>query len=132
MTTRRKTTTPTLRITQVRSIIGNQERVKRVVTSGLGLGRIGQTVVLPDNSYTRGMIAKTAHIVRFEEVAASAHAAKPETAVPDAVDKLVDSVVAAPVKAPRKKKAVEAEGTEQPAQAPARASRARAAAKDEE
>ena len=132
MTTRRKTTTPTLRITQVRSIIGNQERVKRVVTSGLGLGRIGQTVVLPDNSYTRGMIAKTAHIVRFEEVAAPAHAAKPETAVPDAVDKLVESVVAAPVKAPRKKKAVEAEGTEQPAQAPARASRARAAAKDEE
>ncbi len=134
MTTRRKTTTPTLRVTQVRSIIGNQERVKRVVTRGLGLGRIGQTVVLPDNSYTRGMIAKTAHIVTFAEVAASAHAAKPDNAVPvpDSVDQLVEAVVAAPAKAPRKKKAVEGEGADKPAKASTRAPRARAAAKDEE
>ena len=70
MTTKRKASKPkaTLRITQVRSQICNQERVKRVLIDGLGLGRIGSSVVLPDNSYTRGMIAKVAHIVRFEEV----------------------------------------------------------------
>ena len=134
MTTRRKATTATLRITQVHSIIGNQERVKRVVTRGLGLGRIGQTVVLPDNSYTRGMIAKTAHIVTFEEVASPAHAAKPGPAVqvPDAVEKLVEAAVAVPAKAPRRKKAAEGEDAEKPAKPAARAPRAHAAAKDEE
>ena len=134
MTTRHKATAATLRITQVHSIIGNQERVKKVVTDGLGLGRIGRSVVLPDTSYTRGMIAKAAHIVTFEEVAAQAPAAKPAPAVrvPDAVDKLVESVVAAGDKAPRKKKAVEGDAADRPAKAPARAPRTRAAAKDEE
>ena len=59
----------TLKITQVRSRIGNQERVVRVLTDGLGLGRIGASVTLPDNPYTRGMVAKVAHIVRMEEIA---------------------------------------------------------------
>ncbi len=94
MTTRRKTNVPRLRITQVHSIIGNQERVKKVVTDGLGLGRIGQSVVLVDTSYTRGMIAKAAHIVRFEEVPAEAEPHKAEAAVPEAVEKLVEAAVA--------------------------------------
>ncbi len=135
MTARHKTTAVTLRITQVHSIIGNQERVKKVVTDGLGLGRIGRSVVLPDNSYTRGMIAKAAHIVAFEEVAAHAHAAKPAPAaveVPDAVDKLVDAALATAEKAPRKKKAVEAQAADTPAKAPTRAPRTRTAAKNEE
>ncbi len=135
MTTRRKTTAATLRITQVHSIIGNQERVKRVVTDGLGLGRIGGSVVLPDNPYTRGMIAKAAHIVTFEEMAAPAHAAKPVPSaveVPEAVDKLVDAAVATAEKAPRKKKAVEVEAAGKPAKTPTRAPRTRTAAKDEE
>ena len=68
MTTKRKTAKAALRITQVRSQICNQERVKRVLVDGLGLGRIGASVVLPDNGYTRGMVAKVAHIVRCEEV----------------------------------------------------------------
>jgi large subunit ribosomal protein L30 len=68
MTTKRKTASGMLKVVQVRSQIGNQERVVKVLTRGLGLGRIGSSVVLPDNSYTRGMIAKVAHIVRFEEV----------------------------------------------------------------
>jgi large subunit ribosomal protein L30 len=68
MTTKRKAPKAMLRITQVHSKIGNQERVKRVLTDGLGLNRIGSSVVLPDNPYTRGMIAKVAHIVSFEEV----------------------------------------------------------------
>jgi large subunit ribosomal protein L30 len=69
MTSKRKAAKGMLRITQVHSKIGNQERIKKVLTDGLGLGRIGSSVVLPDNPYTRGMIAKVAHIVRFEEVA---------------------------------------------------------------
>lgn len=68
MTTRKKTAAAKLRITQVRSQIGNQTRVKKVLTDGLGLGKIGSSVVLPDNSCTRGMIAKVAHIVKFEAV----------------------------------------------------------------
>jgi large subunit ribosomal protein L30 len=67
MTAKRKASKATLRITQVRSQICNQERIKRVLIDGLGLGRIGSSVVLPDNGYTRGMIAKVSHIVRFEE-----------------------------------------------------------------
>lgn len=60
-----------LRITQVRSRIGNQARVVRVLTDGLNLGRIGSAVELPDNPYTRGMVAKVAHIVKVEEIASS-------------------------------------------------------------
>ena len=78
MTTQRKAATASLRIVQVRSQIGNQERLKRVLTRGLGLGRIGSSVVLPDNPYTRGMIAKVSHIVSFEELAAEPHAARVE------------------------------------------------------
>jgi large subunit ribosomal protein L30 len=66
MTTRKKAVQAKLRIIQIASGIGNQERVKRVLRDGLGLRRIGSSVVLPDNGYTRGMIAKVAHIVRVE------------------------------------------------------------------
>ncbi len=61
-----------LRITQTRSRIGNQERVVKVLTRGLGLGRIGSSVVLPDNGYTRGMILRVAHMVRVEEIGGTA------------------------------------------------------------
>lgn len=68
MTPRRKTVQAMVRITQVRSKIGNQERIKKVLTDGLGLGKIGSSVVLPDNLYTRGMVAKVFHIVKMEPV----------------------------------------------------------------
>ena len=68
MTTRKKVIAGKLRITQVHSRIGNQERVKKVLTDGLGLRRIGASVILPDNGYTRGMIAKVSHIVAVEQV----------------------------------------------------------------
>ncbi len=71
MTPRKKHSEGKLRITQVRSRIGNQERIVRVLTDGLGLGRIGSSVELPDNPYTRGMVAKVAHIVRVEEIGAA-------------------------------------------------------------
>jgi large subunit ribosomal protein L30 len=123
----------------VHSIIGNQERVKRVVTDGLGLGRIGSSVVLPDNSYTRGMIAKTAHIVAFEELPAESHAGKADVAhvaVPEAVERLVEAVVAPVEKAPRRKKAAESGAEGKPPVADAkpatRVPRKRTTAKSEE
>lgn len=64
--------TKMLRITQIRSRIGNQERVVKVLTDGLGLGKIGASVVRPDNGYTRGMILRVAHMVRVEEVSGEA------------------------------------------------------------
>jgi large subunit ribosomal protein L30 len=70
MTTRKKQVQDKLRIIQVGSRIGNQERIVRVLTDGLGLGRIGSSVELPDNPYTRGMIAKVFHMVRVEELPA--------------------------------------------------------------
>lgn len=63
-----------LRITQIRSRISNQERVVKVLTDGLGLGRIGSSVVLLDNGYTRGMILRVAHMVRVDEVSGKAAA----------------------------------------------------------
>ncbi|MFI5143724.1 MAG: 50S ribosomal protein L30 [Thermoanaerobaculales bacterium] len=108
MTTRKKAARAQLKITQVRSIIGNQERVKRVVTDGLGLGRIGRSVLLPDNPYTRGMIAKAAHIVAFEELAVEAHPVKAGTMTSEAIE----AAVATPevkVRAPRKRTAAKSE-----------------------
>ncbi len=55
-----------LRITLLRSPIGNTERHKATVR-GLGLRRIRQTVVRPDNLAVRGMIFKIQHMVQVEE-----------------------------------------------------------------
>ena len=40
---------------------------QRATLVGLGLNRIGRTATLPDNSATRGMIAKVAHMVTVVE-----------------------------------------------------------------
>lgn len=64
MSARRQTQ---LRITQVRSQIGAQQRQRRVL-EGLGLGRIGRSVLRPDDPCIRGMVAKIPHLVRVEEV----------------------------------------------------------------
>jgi len=66
MSAKRKTSTKTLKITQVRSQIGCQKR-QRLVLAGLGLGRIGRTVTKPDDACIRGMVAKIPHLVRVEE-----------------------------------------------------------------
>jgi len=58
-----------LKITQVRSQIGYQARQRKVL-AGLGLGRIGKSVVRPDGPCTRGMVTKVAHLVAVEEVEA--------------------------------------------------------------
>ena len=56
-----------LRITLVRSPLGNTERHKATVRS-LGLRKLHQTVELADSPQLRGMVAKVAHMVRVEEI----------------------------------------------------------------
>jgi large subunit ribosomal protein L30 len=65
--TARKKKQQQIRITQVRSQIGAQERQKRVL-AGLGLRRIGQSVVRPDVPSIRGMVNKVPHLLSVEEV----------------------------------------------------------------
>ena len=57
---------PTLRITQVRSLIGQQEDQRATVRS-LGLRRIRHSVTQPDRPEIRGMIAKVSHLVEVAE-----------------------------------------------------------------
>jgi large subunit ribosomal protein L30 len=56
-----------LRITLVRSPLGNTLRHKATVRS-LGLRRMHQTVELVDSPQLRGMVAKVAHMVEVEEI----------------------------------------------------------------
>jgi large subunit ribosomal protein L30 len=58
-----------LKITQVKSQIGYAQAQRKVLT-GLGLGRIGRTVVRVDNPSIRGMVSKVSHLVSVEEVEA--------------------------------------------------------------
>lgn len=62
-----KQTDKTLRITQVRSVIGRSQDQRDTVRS-LGLKRIRHTVEQPDRPEIRGMLRKVPHLVTFEEV----------------------------------------------------------------
>jgi large subunit ribosomal protein L30 len=55
-----------LRITQVRSQIGQSER-HRGTLRALGLGKIGRTVEQKDSPEVAGMLRKVRHLVRIEE-----------------------------------------------------------------
>ena len=57
-----------LRVTQVKSTISHIER-NRATVRALGLKRIGDTVVVPDNPATRGMVRQVRFLVTVEEVA---------------------------------------------------------------
>ena len=56
-----------LKVTQVRSEIGGTQS-QRSTLRGLGLKRIGDTVVKEDRPEIRGMIRTVTHLVTFEEV----------------------------------------------------------------
>jgi large subunit ribosomal protein L30 len=56
-----------LRVTQVKSTISHIER-NRATVRALGLKRIGQTVEVPDNDATRGMVRQVRFLVRVEEI----------------------------------------------------------------
>ena len=55
-------------ITQVKSMIGSVEK-QRATLRGLGLRRIRDSVVQPDNPQIRGMIARVSHLVEVRNAA---------------------------------------------------------------
>ena len=57
-----------LKVTYVKSAIGYSQRQKDTVRS-LGLRRLGESALVPDNAAIRGMVAAVAHLVRAEPVA---------------------------------------------------------------
>jgi large subunit ribosomal protein L30 len=57
---------PKVRLTQVRSQIGQSER-HRGTLRALGLGRIGKTVEHDDSPAIAGMLRKVRHLVKVEE-----------------------------------------------------------------
>jgi large subunit ribosomal protein L30 len=63
--------TGTLRITLVRSTIGRPADQGRTVAA-LGLRRLNATVERPDNPSIRGMVTKIRHLVKVEELPATA------------------------------------------------------------
>ena len=58
-----------LKITLLKSPIGTLQRHKDTVRA-LGLKKIRQTVIRPDNAQMRGMVFSIQHMVQVEEVAA--------------------------------------------------------------
>lgn len=58
---------PQLKVTYTKSVIGYAHDQKRTVAS-MGLRRLNQSVVLPDNQAVRGMVFKVRHLVTVEEV----------------------------------------------------------------
>ena len=56
----------TLKITQVRSGIGQNQR-NRGTLRALGLGRIGKSAEHEDSPQVAGMLRKVRHLVRVEE-----------------------------------------------------------------
>jgi large subunit ribosomal protein L30 len=66
--------TGVLRITLVRSTIGRPADQGRTVAS-LGLRKLNATVERPDNPSIRGMVTKIRHLVKVEELPASAESA---------------------------------------------------------
>ena len=63
-----------LRVTQTRSTISHIHR-NRATIRALGLGRIGDTVEVPDNDATRGMVRQVRFLVSVEEVGEAKRAA---------------------------------------------------------
>ena len=57
-----------LKVTYTKSAIGYAHDQKRTIAS-LGLRKLNQAALLPDNPSIRGMIFKVRHLVTVEEVA---------------------------------------------------------------
>ncbi|MDP4586434.1 MAG: 50S ribosomal protein L30 [Microbacteriaceae bacterium] len=56
-----------LKVTQIKSKISEKQNQRDTLRS-LGLKRIGQTVIRPDDSVNRGYVRTVAHLVTVEEV----------------------------------------------------------------
>jgi large subunit ribosomal protein L30 len=55
-----------IQVTQVKSAIGVKPK-HRGTLRALGLGRVGQTSLLPDRPEIRGMVARVVHLVEVED-----------------------------------------------------------------
>ena len=60
-----------LKVTYKKSAIGYAHDQKRTIAS-LGLRKLNQSRILPDNPAVRGMVFKVRHLVTVEEIAADA------------------------------------------------------------
>jgi large subunit ribosomal protein L30 len=60
-------TSPRLKITLVKSTIGQKQNQKDTARA-LGLRKMHQTVIRPDNPQMRGMVFTIQHLVKVEEV----------------------------------------------------------------
>ncbi len=56
-----------IKVTQIKSKISEKQNQRDTLRS-LGLKRIGQTVIRPDDSVNRGYVRTVAHLVTVEEV----------------------------------------------------------------
>lgn len=56
----------TIKITLLRSKIGTNPK-QRATLVAMGLKKINQTVVMPNNEAVRGMINRVSHLVRVEQ-----------------------------------------------------------------
>jgi len=56
-----------LEITLVRSLIG-RPKTQRTTVNTLGLRKMNQTVVQPDNAAIRGMVNQVKHLVEIKEI----------------------------------------------------------------
>ncbi len=56
-----------LQIKLVRSLIG-RNKDQRVIAQTLGLKKLQQVVVQPDNPQIRGMVEKISHLISVEEI----------------------------------------------------------------
>ena len=56
-----------IKVTQIKSKISEKQNQRDTLRS-LGLKRIGDTVVKPDNSVNRGYVKTVAHLVSVEEI----------------------------------------------------------------
>jgi large subunit ribosomal protein L30 len=56
----------TIKIKQIRSTIGVPAKLRAIV-KGLGLTKMNQVVVRPDNAGIRGMVAKAPHLLEVQQ-----------------------------------------------------------------
>ena len=62
-----KTKVKQIAVTQIKSSIGRLKKHKSCL-AGLGLRRIGHTVVIEDTSAVRGMVQAVEYMLRVEEI----------------------------------------------------------------
>ncbi len=56
----------TIRVTLIKSLAGTRSTHRQVI-KGMGLRKINHTILLPDSPSIRGMINKTAYLLKVEE-----------------------------------------------------------------